>query len=257
MSSRTFQVQQSLPADRPKLTPAAQIFTPNEVYRELLRACSGEPFIVDTEKGSIYVGSNIGLGWDCAVMSNLGPVPKNGPAKVQPAVKTTARRREEYIGEESETEWDGLGQTPTPRDPPLGRRYAQPRPRLPDRPGRSIRDLASFYFSPAEPPVATPAPQAPLQPVGEVSLKDEGMETKEPNEGGNLLAGHQATEGKTVAETKDTSGSSSLHSGGATNGGDQGGKEAAPEEEVSPRGADEWCPGWYLEVDSSRELGPL
>lgn len=221
---------------RPNLTPVTQVFTPNEVYRELLRARSGEPFIVDTDKGSIHIGSNIGLGWDCTVISSLGPVPKNIPAIVQPVAEITDRGREEwreeeyrgekYRGEESDTEWDGLGPTAPPRDPPPGRRYAQPCPRLPARPGRSIRDLANFHSCLDKPPVATPVLQAPLQPVGEASLKKEGKESKEPQEPqepkeyGNPPSESQATEAKTVAETKDAGGSSTLHSGGTTNGGD-------------------------------------
>lgn len=156
--------RQSLPVKRPNVTPVTQVFTPNEAYRELLRARSGEPFIVDTDKGSIHVGSNIGLGWDCTVISSLGPVPKNIPAIVQPVAEITDRGREEwrgeeyrgeeYRGEESDIEWDGLGPTAPPRDPPPGRRYAQPRPRLPARPGRSIRDLENFHSGLASTPSA-------------------------------------------------------------------------------------------------------
>lgn len=102
--------------------------------------------------------------------------------------------------------------------------------------------------------------QAPLQPVGEASLKKEGKESKEPQEPqepkeyGIPPSESQATEAKTAAETKDAGGSSTLHSGGTTNGGDQSGKEAEPEAEMPSMAADE-CPDLGLEMASSGELG--
>lgn len=110
---------------------------------------------------------------------------------------------------------------------------------------------------------STPVLQAPLQPVGEASLKKEGKESKEPQEPkepkepkeyGNPPSESQATEAKTVAETKDAGGSSTLHSGGTTNGGDQSGKEAEPEAEMPSMAADE-CPDLGLEMASSGQLG--
>lgn len=212
------------------------------------------------------------MGWDCTVISSLGPVPKNtSTKKVQPAAKAADRG-----GEESEANGEGHGQTPAttpivPAVPPLGRRYARARSRLPVPPGGSIGNPINFHFGLAEPPVAIPVLQAPLQSVGEVSLKKEGKEpkgpkepeepnppndSKAPKEGDNPLGGRQAAEEETGAETEDKGGgSTALHGVGAIGGENHGGKEAAPEAEMPSRAADECPPALGLEMTSSGELG--
>lgn len=136
----------------------------------------------------------------------------------------------------------------------------------PLRPAASETPRPSWPFDSRPRKLPLRSGQAPLQPVGEASLKKEGKESKEPQEPqdpqepkepkeyGNPPSESQATEAKTVAETKDAGGSSTLHSGGTTNGVDQSGKEAEPEAEMPSMAADE-CPDLGLEMASSGELG--